>query len=165
MNALIRGKMDWPRAGEEGSIFGTMKALPSILAALLLTSFASAKEGWLDDFEKAKTQAKAENKKILLDFTGSDWCGWCKKLEAEVFSQPAWKEYAAKHLVLVELDFPRSFQLPTETKQQNDKLAQKFRIQGYPTIIITSAGGNKKGELGYVAGGPEAFIKALEKAR
>ena len=54
----------------------------------------------------AKTQAKAENKKILLDFTGSDWCGWCKKLEAEVFSQQAWKDYAAKHLVLVELDFP-----------------------------------------------------------
>src|SRR5436853_7272285 len=137
-----------------------MKALLTILATLLLTSFASAKEGWLDDFEKAKAQAKTENKKILLDFTGSDWCGWCKKLEREVFSQQAWKDYAAKKLVLVELDFPKGFQLPEETKKQNDKLAQKFKIQGYPTIIITSASGLQKGQLGYVEGGPDAFIKA-----
>ena len=141
-----------------------MKALLPILATLLLTSFASAKEGWLDDLEKAKAQAKAENKKILLDFTGSDWCGWCKKLDAEVFSQQAWKDYAAKHLVLVEIDFPRGFQLPPATKAQNDKLAQKFKIQGYPTIVITAASGTKRGELGYVEGGPAAFIKALEKA-
>ena len=142
-----------------------MKALLPILAALLLTSLASAKDGWLNDFEKAKAQAKAENKKILLDFTGSDWCGWCKKLEAEVFSQQAWKDYAAKKLVLVELDFPKGFQLPDETKKQNEKLAQKFQVRGYPTIVITSASGNRKGELGYVEGGPEAFIKALEKAK
>ena len=142
-----------------------MKTLLQILAIVVLTASASAKEGWLDDFEKAKAQAKTENKKILLDFTGSDWCGWCKKLDAEVFSQQAWKDYAAKHLVLVELDFPRGFQLAAETKKQNDKLAEKFKIQGYPTIVITSASGNRKGELGYVAGGPEAFIKALEKAK
>jgi len=140
--------------------------LPFLAALFLTTTFASAaKEGWLDDLEKAKAQAKAENKKILLDFTGSDWCGWCKKLEAEVFSQQAWKDYAAKHLVLVELDFPRGFQLPPETKKQNDDLATKFAIQGYPTIIITSASGQKKGELGYMPGGPEAFIKAVQKVR
>jgi thioredoxin-related protein len=142
-----------------------MKALLSILALLSLTSFVSAREGWLDDFEKAKAQAKAENKKILLDFTGSDWCGWCKKLDAEVFSQQAWKDYAAKKLVLMEVDFPRGFQLPEETKKQNEKLAEKFKVQGYPTIMILSAAGTRRGELGYVPGGPEAFIKALEKAR
>ena len=142
-----------------------MKTLLPFLTMLILTNFASAKDGCLDDFEKAKVQAKAENKKILLDFTGSDWCGWCKKLDAEVFSQPAWKEYAAKHLVLVELDFPRGFQLSPETKAQNEKLAQKFKVQGYPTIVITSSSGNRKGELGYTPGGPAAFIKALEKAK
>ncbi len=142
-----------------------MKTFLLLLATVLLTSFASAKEGWLDDFDKAKVQAKAENKKILLNFTGSDWCGWCIKLDKEVFSQPAWKEYAAKNLVLVMLDFPRSFQVSPETKKQNDKLADKFKVQGYPTIVITSASGTRKGELGYVAGGPDAFIKALEKAR
>jgi len=142
-----------------------MKLFLSALVVLALNTLAcAAKEGWLDDLEKAKAQAKAENKKILLDFTGSDWCGWCKKLDAEVFSQQAWKDYAAKHLVLVEVDFPKGFQLPEATKKQNDALAKKYGIQGYPTIVITSASGAKKGELGYVEGGPEAFIKALKKA-
>ena len=141
-----------------------MKTFLAILMTVALTSMAfAAKEGWIDDLEKAKAQAKAENKKILLDFTGSDWCGWCKKLDAEVFSQQAWKDYAAKHLVLVEVDFPHSFQLPEATKKQNDALAKKFNISGFPTIIITSASGQKKGELGYVEGGPEAFLKALKK--
>src|SRR5258708_14760079 len=116
-----------------------MKTFLLLILTVALTSMASAaREGWLDDLEKAKVQAKAENKKILLDFTGSDWCGWCKKLEAEVFSQQAWKDYAAKHLVLVEVDFPRGFQLAPETKKQNDQLSSKFKIQGYPTIILTS---------------------------
>jgi protein disulfide-isomerase len=143
-----------------------MKTFLSLIVTVAFASmsFAAPKEGWIDDMEKAKMQAKAENKKILLDFTGSDWCGWCKKLDKEVFSQQAWKDYAAKHLVLVEVDFPRSFQLPEATKKQNDELAKKFSIRGYPTIVITSASGTKRGELGYVEGGPEAFIKALKKA-
>ena len=149
-----------------GIIFRTMKTLLSLIAlASLATSAFAAKEGWLDDLEKAKTQAKAENKKILLDFTGSDWCGWCKKLDAEVFSQQEFKDYAAKKLVLVEVDFPHGFKLPDATKKQNDELAKKFQIRGYPTIVVTSASGTKKGELGYVEGGPKAFIKALEKAK
>ena len=141
-----------------------MKTFLSLLVTLALSSLASAtKEGWLDDFEKAKAQAKAENKKILLDFTGSDWCGWCMKLDKEVFSQQAWKDYAAKHLVLMEVDFPKRSPLPEATKKQNDELAKKFKIQGYPTIVITSASGQRKGELGYVEGGPDAFIKQLKK--
>ena len=137
-----------------------------LIASLAFTSLASAaKEGWLDDMEKAKTQAKTENKKILLDFTGSDWCGWCKKLDAEVFSQQEWKDYAAKKLVLVEVDFPHGFKLPEATQKQNQALAAKFKVNGYPTIVITSALGTRRGELGYVEGGPKAFIKALEKAK
>ena len=143
-----------------------MKMFLSIIVLTgFVTSAFAAKEGWLDDLEKAKTQAKAENKRILLDFTGSDWCGWCKKLDAEVFSQQEFKDYAAKKLVLVEVDFPHGFKLPDATKKQNDALAKKFQIQGYPTIIVTSPSGNKKGQLGYMEGGPKAFIKALEKAK
>jgi thioredoxin-related protein len=144
-----------------------MKTLLSLVATIALTSIATAaKEGWLDDFEKAKAQAKAENKKILLDFTGSDWCGYCKKLDAEVFSQQEWKDYAAKKLVLVEVDFPKGFKLPEATAKQNEKLKEKYKISGYPTIVITSFSGAKKGEVGgYVEGGPKAYIKALEKAK
>jgi protein disulfide-isomerase len=142
-----------------------MKPFLALLATLAFGSSAFAKEGWIDDLEKAKAQAKAENKKILLDFTGSDWCGWCKKLDAEVFSQPEFKEYAAKKLVLVEVDFPKTFKLPDATKKQNDALAAEYRIQVYPTIVVLSQSGKKTGELGYVEGGPKAFIKALEHAR
>ena len=152
-----------PRAGY---YFRTMKTFLSLIALTALsTSAFAAKEGWTDDLAKAKEQAKAENKKILLDFTGSDWCGWCKKLDAEVFSQQEFKDYAAKHLVLVEVDFPHHTKLADATKKQNDELAKKFQINGYPTIIVTSASGNKKGQLGYMEGGPKAFIKALEKAK
>ena len=157
-------KIGFRRRGEKCEYRRTMKTFLSLILTLALSSMAfGAKEGWLDDLEKAKAQAKAENKKILLDFTGSDWCGWCKKLDKEVFSQTAWRDYAAKHFVLVEVDFPHGFQLPEATKKQNDQLAKKFAIQGYPTIVITSASGTKRGELGYVEGGPEAFIKALKK--
>jgi protein disulfide-isomerase len=150
---------------DHATIDTAMKTFLSILMIPVLSSVAfAAKDGWLDDYEKAKAQAKAENKKILLDFTGSDWCGWCKKLDAEVFSQQEWKDYAAKHLVLVEVDFPKRTQLPEATKKQNEELAKEFGIRGSPTIVITSFSGAKKGELGYVEGGPEAFIKALKKA-
>ena len=143
--------------------------MKTLLPVIALTGFISsafaAKDGWLDDLEKAKAQAKAENKRILLDFTGSDWCGWCKKLDAEVFSQQEFKDYAAKKLVLVEVDFPHGFKLPDATKKQNDALSKKYQIQGYPTIVVTSPSGIKKGQLGYMEGGPKAFIKALEKAK
>ena len=143
-----------------------MKMLLSLITLTALTTSAfAAKEGWLDDMAKATEQAKAGGKRILLDFTGSDWCGWCKKLDAEVFSTQEFKDYAAKHLVLVEVDFPHGFKLPEATQKQNDALQKKFKIQGYPSIIITSPSGQKKGELGYMEGGPKAFIKALEKAK
>ena len=73
---------------------------------LVATAFAG--DGWLTDFEAAKAKAKAENKPMLLDFTGSDWCGWCVKLDKEVFSKAAFKDYADAELVLVEIDFPRN---------------------------------------------------------
>ena len=71
-------------------------------------SSAWAEPSWETDYKKAQDQAKAGNKLVLLDFTGSDWCGWCIKLDREVFSKPEFKDYATKNLVLVELDFPRA---------------------------------------------------------
>jgi thioredoxin-related protein len=157
----------WLAFFEVSGIFRhTMKMLLSLITiAALTTSAFAAKEGWLDDLAKAKAQASSEGKRILLDFTGSDWCSWCKKLDAEVFSQQEFKDYAAKKLVLVEVDFPHGSKLPDATKKQNDALAKKYQVQGYPTIIVTSPSGNKKGQLGYMEGGPKAFIKALEKAK
>jgi protein disulfide-isomerase len=127
--------------------------------------FASADVNWLTDYAAAKAKAKSDNKLVLLDFTGSDWCGWCKRLNAEVFSKPQFQEYAAKNLILVELDFPRAKAQTDAVKKQNTQLASQYQIEGFPTVIVLNAEGKKVGELGYMEGGPEAFIAALEKAR
>jgi thioredoxin-related protein len=133
------------------------------LAVMALGSSLFAKDGWSKDFKGGLAKAKAEKKRVLVDFTGSDWCGWCVKLDREVFSQPEFKEYAAKNLVLVEVDFPRTKAQPEEQKAQNKALAEKYSIRGYPTVLVFDAAGEKIGKLGYMPGGPQAFIEALEK--
>lgn len=118
---------------------------------------------WLTDLPKAQAKAKAEKKLVMLDFTGSDWCGWCIKLHKEVFSKPEFEEYANKNLVLVEVDFPRAKQQTEELKQANQKLQQKYGIEGYPTLILLNGEGTKVAQSGYVQGGAKAFIADLEK--
>lgn len=147
-----------------------MKKLLTHLAAAVAVlaigaSAAHAAEGWGDNYEKAAAQAKAEKKLLVLDFTGSDWCGWCIKLNKEVFSQKEFKEYAAKNLVLVEVDFPQTKKLAPSVKAQNDKLQAKYGIEGYPTIIVLNDSEKKVGQLGYQPGGPKAFIAELEKLK
>jgi len=102
---------------------------------------------------------------MLLDFTGSDWCGWCILLEREVFSKPQFKEYASKNLVLIEVDFPKVKKLSDAVRKQNVRLAQRYQVQGFPTIIVLNGDGQVVGELGYVKGGPTAFIAELERLR
>ncbi len=126
---------------------------------------SQAKAGWITSYEQGQQEAKASDKLMLLDFTGSDWCGWCKLLDKEIFSQPEFKEYATKNLVLVEVDFPRMKEITAATKIQNERLAIKYRIQGFPTIIVLNGDGKKVAEFGYMQGGPEAFIAELEKLR
>lgn len=107
--------------------------------------------------------AKDQNKPVLIDFTGSDWCGWCMKLDREVFSAADFKNYAAQKLILLKVDFPREKAQSALEKAQNEKLAAQYRVQGYPTVIILNPDGSKAGELGYLPGGPKAFIAELEK--
>jgi thioredoxin-related protein len=135
------------------------------MTILVSAAFARAELNWLTDYDAAKSKAKSDNKLVLLDFTGSDWCGWCKRLNAEVFSKPEFQDYATKNLVLVELDFPRYKQQSDGVKKQNQHLASEFQIEGFPTVIVLNAAGEKVGELGYMQGGAEAFIAALEKLR
>ncbi|HUG10738.1 MAG TPA: thioredoxin family protein [Opitutaceae bacterium] len=120
---------------------------------------------WRTDFEAALTTAKDEGKAVLLDFTGSDWCVWCHRLEAEVFEQQAFLDYAREHLVLVRLDFPRKTKLPTELQAQNDALSERFDVGGYPTVILLDASGEEIGRLGYTQGGAKTFVRALKKFR
>jgi protein disulfide-isomerase len=105
---------------------------------------------WLSDFSAASAQAKAENKPMLLDFTGSDWCPGCIMLTRDIFDTPQFKDYADKNLVLVTVDFPVHKELPPAITDQNAALQQKFAIEGYPTVILLDSQGNVLSKmLGY----------------
>ena len=125
----------------------------------------AAEATWLTDFETAQARARSEKKLLLIEFTGSDWCPPCIMLGRQVFSQPEFKEYAAQHLVLLEVDFPRTKELSAEQRAANEKLAEQFGIDGFPTVIILAPDGRKIGELGYMPGGPKPFIAAVEELR
>jgi len=143
-----------------------MKILLSLAAVVFLslsTTFASA--GWQTDFKAALAEAAKSDKMVLLDFTGSDWCGWCIKLDKETFSQPAFKEFAAKHLVTVELDFPNNKPQSAEIKAQNEKLQAKFGVEGFPTLVLLNSEGKEVARnVGYLAGGPAGLIAWVESA-
>lgn len=137
------------------------KALITFLC-LAVTSLAFAgKSGWDDNYQEALTKAKAEKKLALLDFTGSDWCGWCMKLDNEVFAKAEFRKLASESLVLVELDFPQGRRLSKKTKEQNQQLKSKFNVNGYPTIILVDGEGK---EVQRWSGYSATFFDELKKA-
>ena len=138
------------------------KLLLALFAGASLLQASAADLEWHTDLAKAQAKAKEEKKLVMLDFTGSDWCGWCIKLHKEVFSTPEFAEYAKKNLILVEVDFPTKKTQSAELKKANQALQSKYKIKGYPTLIVLDGEGAKVGELGYKAGGPKAWIKEFE---
>jgi protein disulfide-isomerase len=139
--------------------------LSALVLAVVTSSAAFAAAGWDDDYEKAVAKAKAEKKMVLLDFTGSDWCGWCIKLDKEVFSKKEFKDYAKENLVLVEVDFPQGKRQTAKLKEQNEKLQKEHSVRGYPTIVVLNPEGKKVGQLGYMEGGPAPFIAKLDELK
>ena len=135
----------------------------SLLSLIGLHASLSAGDDWMTDFAAAKIKAAAEQKPLLLDFTGSDWCGWCIKLDKEVFSQKSFKEFAADNLVLVELDFPRGEEQSEDLKAQNKALAEKYGIRGFPTILVLSPEGELIEKTGYQRGGAEAYVAHIKE--
>ncbi|HZF00735.1 MAG TPA: thioredoxin family protein [Methylomirabilota bacterium] len=98
------------------------KIVIALLVCFALLRVSAADLNWLTDLPKAQAQAKIENKLVLLDFTGSDWCGWCKKLDAETFSKSEFADYAVKNLVLVQLDYPNKKPQSDDLKKANAAL-------------------------------------------
>ena len=152
-----------------------MKKMKKILAVLLLalsiSGFAQQKEiEWHTDVNKAVNISVETGKPLFFFFTGSDWCGWCKKLVKEVFAKQEFKSWAAKNAILVELDFPRRTPISDDLKKQNRELGQMFGVRGYPTgwfVVPTIVDGkvnfNKLGTQGYVAGGPKSWIAGANR--
>jgi len=144
-----------------------MKSLLPIGCALLVAaSTAFAADEWQTDFKAASAQAAKENKMILLDFTGSDWCGWCIKLDKDTFSKPEFQKFAAENLVLVEIDFPQNKPQSDDVKKQNAELEAKFGVQGYPTLVLLNSEGKEIARnVGYLKGGPAGFIDWVKAAK
>ncbi len=117
---------------------------------------------WKTNLEEAIEIAKEENKAVLINFTGSDWCKWCFKLRDEVFSQAEFEKYAQENLVLVKIDFPRSVPQTNETKYYNQSLAQKYGIQGFPTILIMDNAGKLLAKTGYQPGGAANYVNYIQ---
>jgi thioredoxin-related protein len=127
------------------------------VAGMALSSMAM--DGWETNFEKAKAKAKAENKYILLDFSGSDWCIWCQRLNQEVFSQQPFKDFAKDNLVTVVVDVPGNGQVSEETQM----LLQQFQVRGFPTVYILDPSGKPIEKTGYRRGGPQAYVDYLKR--
>jgi thioredoxin-related protein len=138
-----------------------------VLTFILLGTFAiNAQElKWHTDLNKAVNISQKENKAIMFFFTGSDWCGWCIKLQKEVFNTPEFKKWSDANVVLVELDYPKRKVLDDKLKTQNDHLQRIFAVQGFPSIwfVKPEVKGDKLnlkqlGNTGYIAGGPTNWL-------
>jgi thioredoxin-related protein len=144
-----------------------MKKIVLCLLGCWMTFQVSAADlTWLTSVPDAEAQARKESKLVLLDFTGSDWCPNCKDLDTEVFSKREFADYAKKNLVLVEVDFPAQKKQPASLVKANDALKDKYKIEGYPTLIVLKPDGTMVlKDLGYGGGGPKAVIAKLDEAR
>ncbi len=141
------------------SIAGADGLVPQLREALPRLAYDG---GWTEDVAQAQRIARDHDRPLLLDFTGSDWCGWCKKLDAEIFSTEQFKDYAKANLVLVAVDFPKAKPQSNAVKARNMQLAQKYRVEGFPTLVVVSADGKELGRTGYAKGGPEPFVENLK---
>jgi thioredoxin-related protein len=140
----------------------------SILSLLLFLapfsqSFAAA-AGAEPSFDEVLAKAAAEHKRVLIDFSGSDWCYWCQVMEKDVLTKDEFKAYADKNLVVLVADFPSRTQLSREVQERNYFLKNKYRVNGFPTFVVLAPDGRELDRVvGYVRGGPQAFIEILRK--
>ena len=142
------------------------KAVWSVLLAICAASLAvGAEQGgaWLTDFEAAKKAASEKKLPILADFSGSDWCGWCIRLDKEVLSQKEFQDYAKQSLVLFLADFPRKKAQDAKLKEQNAALMKTYKVEGFPTVLLLDASGKVIATTGYEPGGAKAYVEHLKK--
>lgn len=135
-----------------------------ILAIVLIAGNMWAQNvQWLDDFEAVKSEAKSSGKYIFLNFSGSDWCIWCKRLASEVLDQQDFQNYAKDNLILAIADFPRGKKQSVALKAQNEKLAKEYGIQGFPTVLILDPDGKLVFQTGYRPGGAKPYVDHVKE--
>ena len=139
------------------------KLLVALAIGCLWLQTQAAESTSLTDLPKAEALAKSQNKIVLMDFTGSDWCPWCIKFDKEVLNTPEFQDYAAKNVVLVELDYPNKTVQSDDLKKANAALRDQYKIEGFPTLVVLDKNGKEIGrQVGYSEGGPKAFIAKLD---
>ena len=141
---------------------GIRLRVAALVFVLLTGSRLASADFWEVDLEHALQQARTDQRMILMDFTGSDWCGWCKRLEAEVLATVEFETYARQKLICVRLDFPRGYSLPAQRARSNNELALRYGVKGFPTVILLNSDGAEIGRTGYQPGGASAYIQHLE---
>ena len=140
-----------------------MKKLFICLLTVFTVGVFAQSLSWQTDFDKALAMSKQTKKPVFAFFTGSDWCGWCIKLDKEILSKKEMIQYLNKNFVLFKADFPRKNQPSQSVMAKNYELMKKYGVRGYPTIIITDAEGNASGRAGYMRGGPKSMMNALNQ--
>ncbi len=142
----------------------TLLALVASLAVGSSSALLAAEEN-ADSLPQILKTAEASKKPVVLEFTGSDWCPPCKMMQKQVFSTPDFQKFAASDIVFVKLDFPRQRDQDAAVKARNRELAEKFNVEGFPTVIVLDAAGKELSrKVGFGAGGPEAFIDWVKKS-
>lgn len=137
----------------------------AISACMAQTKDHTSDDGikWYTNLEEAQAIAQENGVPIFIHFTGSDWCGWCFKLEEEVYSKAVFQDYVAENMVMVVIDFPKKIKQSAETKAYNESLARKFGIRGFPTVQLLKSDGTALAQTGYQYGGAEKYIEHLEE--
>lgn len=138
------------------------KVILFFLTVFAISVFADTLN-WQTDFDQALAMSQKEKKPVFAFFTGSDWCGWCIKLDKEILSKKEMIQYLNKKFILFKADFPRKNQPPRNVMAKNQALMQKYGVEGFPTIIITDSKGVELGKTGYMRGGPAAMKKVLDQ--
>lgn len=146
------------------TLFAALSLTFVLTAALPLAAEAKAKNRieWLENYDEAIVVSKSDSKPILLFFTGSDWCGWCKRLKKEVFDQPKFGEVMGDRFVYVIIDQPMKGQSP-ELDAQKDKLQKQYGVRGLPAVVLVDSSGRQIAQTGYKEGGPDVYAKHLEQ--
>jgi thiol-disulfide isomerase/thioredoxin len=149
-----------------------LTALPAGARAIQPESYAPAMSPkvtrpalpWGRDLESAQRQARAEQKRVLVSFVGSDWCGWCLRMRREVFAKPEFQGFAQTNLVLVEVDFPRDNRQSATQRETNATLARRFGVTSVPTLVLLDGSGRKVRSWGFEDGGARHYLAEFRKA-
>ncbi len=132
------------------------------VALAVVASVQTYADGWLTDYDSALKKAKAENKVMMINFSGSDWCHWCIRLDEEVFSQQEFKKFAAEKLILMLIDFPMNKELDPKDKENNEKLASLFNVGGFPTVMLVTHDNEVIAQTGYRSSGAANYVKYVD---